>query len=229
MAAPLRINTPCCAPRPLPTIKAVGVARPRAHGHATTSTEIVAASARVKFEACGSTQGSVPCAATRIPRRASPDPSHRAAVRMAMPITTGTKTAVTWSAKAWIGTRVPCACSTMRTICERNVSAPTLVAWMVSRPPWFTVAPITASPGPLSTGIDSPVAMDSSTVLSPLRMTPSVGILSPGRTNSVSPTRTCASGTRYSCPSTSTVACLAPSCRSLRMACDARPLALASI
>ncbi len=36
-----RISTPSLAPRPEPTISAVGVARPSAHGHATTSTAII--------------------------------------------------------------------------------------------------------------------------------------------------------------------------------------------
>ena len=39
-ALPPLINTPFCAPIPVPTITAVGAARPRAQGHATTSTEI---------------------------------------------------------------------------------------------------------------------------------------------------------------------------------------------
>ena len=37
-AAALRISTPSCAPRPVPTMIAVGVARPSAHGQAMTST-----------------------------------------------------------------------------------------------------------------------------------------------------------------------------------------------
>ena len=34
------MRTPLCAPTPVPTITAVGVARPRAQGHAITRTEI---------------------------------------------------------------------------------------------------------------------------------------------------------------------------------------------
>ena len=45
MASPFRMRTPFSAPMPLPTIKAVGVARPKAHGQAMTSTAMVADSA----------------------------------------------------------------------------------------------------------------------------------------------------------------------------------------
>ena len=37
-AAPSRMSTPFSAPLPVPTMIAVGVASPRAHGHAITST-----------------------------------------------------------------------------------------------------------------------------------------------------------------------------------------------
>ncbi len=40
------INNPNCAPRPVPTSSAVGVARPSAHGHAMTSTATAALNAR---------------------------------------------------------------------------------------------------------------------------------------------------------------------------------------
>ena len=43
------------------------------------------------------------------------------------------------------------------------------------------VAPTTVVPGPLLTGIDSPVSMDSSTSESPVCTVPSTGILLPGR------------------------------------------------
>jgi len=38
---PVLIRIPCCAPFPKPTITAVGVARPRAQGHAATITAVV--------------------------------------------------------------------------------------------------------------------------------------------------------------------------------------------
>ncbi len=42
MAPPSLIRMPFSAPIPLPTIKAVGVANPSAHGHAITSTATAA-------------------------------------------------------------------------------------------------------------------------------------------------------------------------------------------
>ena len=63
------------------------------------------------------------------------------------------------------------------------------------------VPPISLAPGSFSTGIDSPVTIDSSTALLPSSTTPSTGTLSPGRTRRRSPTCTCSSGTSSSSPS----------------------------
>ena len=79
----------------------------------------------------------------------------------------------------------------MRTICASSVSLPTRSARIVSVPVPAIVAPITRSPGRLSTGIDSPVTIDSSTAAPPSTTTPSTGTFSPGRTRSTSPTCTC--------------------------------------
>ena len=62
IASPLRIRTPFSAPMPLPTINAVGVARPRAQGQAITRTATVAKIARVKGLKSGLTQGRKPWA-----------------------------------------------------------------------------------------------------------------------------------------------------------------------
>ena len=51
----------------------------------------------------------------------------------------------------------------------------------------LTVAPITASPGPTSTGTDSPVTVEESSALCPEMITPSVAIRSPGFTTNWSP------------------------------------------
>ena len=73
---------PSCAPRPVPTIRAVGVARPSAQGQAMIRT----ATAAVKAEA------------------ALPSTSSQAAsVKRAMTITTGTKIAEIRSASLWTG------------------------------------------------------------------------------------------------------------------------------
>ena len=57
---------------------------------------------------------------------------------------------------------------------------------------------MTSSPGPFSTGIDSPVNMASSTAERPSSTTPSTGIFSPGRTTTTSPARTDSTGTSSS-------------------------------
>ena len=64
----------------------------------------------------------------------------------------------------------------------------------------FSVAPMTVSPGCFSTGIDSPVSIDSSTDELPCSTTPSTGTFSPGRTRTASPTWTIATGTSRSTP-----------------------------
>ena len=71
------------------------------------------------------------------------------------------------------------------------------------------VAPITSSPELFSTGIDSPVSIDSSTELFPEITIPSTGIFSPGFTTTTSPFLTSSSGTLISFPSLMTVASLA--------------------
>ena len=94
----------------------------------------------------------------------------------------------------------PCASSTSRTICARAVSRPTRVARKVNDPLLFSVAPMTAAPGPFSTGRLSPVSIDSSTDDCPSTTTPSTGTLSPGRTRSRSPASTCSMGRSISSP-----------------------------
>ena len=69
----------------------------------------------------------------------------------------------------------------------RRVSRPTFSALMTKLPVPLSVAPVTGSPGDFSTGIGSPVTIDSSTVLVPSRTTPSTGTFSPGRTRRRSP------------------------------------------
>jgi len=88
--------------------------------------------------------------------------------------------------------------------------------------------PMTADPGPFSTGIDSPVIMLSSTADPPSVTSPSVAIFSPGRTRNRSLTLIISTGTSTSSPSWSTRAVLACSPMRARMACDVLPFAFAS-
>jgi hypothetical protein len=208
-AAPSRTRIPASAPFPVPTMIAVGVARPMAHGQAMISTAIAA-------DRANGSRGSGPTSIQ--PAKAS----------RARATTTGTNQPVTASATRWMGALEPCACSTSRTICDSVVSRPTRSARITKLPDAFMVAPMTRSPAPRSTGIDSPVSIDSSSADAPSTITPSTGTRSPGRTRSRSPARTWSSGTSCSRPSRSTRAVAGRSFSRAPTAPAAWPLARAS-
>ena len=104
---------PICAPRPVPTMSAVGVASPSAQGQAMISTATAAVNA----------------SAADAPKASQP-----ASVSSARTITTGTKIAETRSASRCTGALPDCAASTRRAIWASAVSAPTLVARTTRRP-----------------------------------------------------------------------------------------------
>ena len=83
----------------------------------------------------------------RVRGRARRTASQPASVSSESPITIGTKTAETRSARRWTGALPDCASSTSRAICASAVSAPTFVARTTSRPCVLTVAPATSLPG----------------------------------------------------------------------------------
>ena len=169
-----RMRMPSWAPRPVPTMSAVGVASPRAHGQAMMRTATAAVNAS---------------AGSPVAR------SHPASVATEIAITTGTKTADTRSASRCTGALPVCAWATRRAIWARVVSAPTLVARTTRRPETLIVAPTTSSPGAVSSGRGSPVSIERSTADSPSMTIPSVGIRSPGLTTNSSPTWIPRSGT----------------------------------
>ncbi len=100
---------PISAALPVPTMIEVGVASPIAQGQAMISTATAFTSPRVSAGA-------------------GPNTSHTRNVSAAAAITAGTNQSVTRSTSAWIGSLSPCASSTIRTIRESSVSAPTRVA-----------------------------------------------------------------------------------------------------
>ena len=207
--SPPRMRMPLSAPSPVPTMTAVGVANPRAQGQAITSTEMKFSSARLK-----------PDSGTREYQTTK--------VRMPMKKTAGTKTEATRSASRWIGAFDPCASSTRRMILASAVSAPIFVARKTKLPDWFIVAAKTSLPACFSTGMLSPVSMDSSTDDAPETTTPSVGIFSPGRTRIMSSFITASMAMSASRPSRITRAVLGLSPTSRRMAELVRPFAPAS-
>ena len=108
------------------------------------------------------------------------------------------------------------------------VSSPTARASTAIQPRVETVAPVTRSPTPFSTGTLSPVMADSSTAAEPSTTTPSTGTDSPARTITRSPTATSSVGTSTSAPSRTTVAVLGVRSMRAAMASVVRPLARAS-
>jgi indolepyruvate ferredoxin oxidoreductase len=168
MASPPLNMTPFDAPLPMPTIMAVGVASPRAQGHATTRI----ATAGIIAES------GAPGDATKY---------HARNVAIATAITAYAKYPATLSTIFCIAGFLPIASSTSLTTCDRNESAPTLAALTSSMPSLLTVPPITPSPAFLCTGADSPVAIDSSTADSPWTTVESTGTRSPGLTTMRSP------------------------------------------
>ena len=201
------MRMPSCAPRPVPTMRAVGVASPSAQGQAMISTATAAVNAA---------------------GRPAPTAIQKARVASASTSTTGTKTPEIRSASRCTSALPFCASSTSRAIWASWVSAPTRVARTTSRPPALTVAPATASPGPTSTGTDSPVSIEASTADEPSVTSPSAAIFSPGRTTNSSPTARSPTGTSRSTPSRRTETSLAPSSSSARRAAPARRLDRAS-
>ena len=101
--APPLIRMPILAPRPVPTITAVGVARPSAHGHAMTSTVTANKNANKKSPSRSVHElGSASSVAAQ---------NHAIHATVAMATTPGTKTPLTRSAYAWIGALRTCASS----------------------------------------------------------------------------------------------------------------------
>ena len=200
-ALPFRIRIPSRAPRPIPAIRAIGVASPSAQGQATTRTdkENSSASANAAF----------------------PIPNQRRNVRIEMAITPQTKYPETRSASAATGGRDPCASRIIPIIRARAVSPPICSARIRRVPSQLTEPPVTRDPAVFSTGSGSPVSMDSSTEEAPSVTVPSTGIRSPGRTRRRSPLRTSATGISVSEPDRTTHAVSGASFISSRIAPDA--------
>ena len=168
---------PQLAPRPVPTSSAVGVARPSAQGHAMISTATAAPNG-----GRGAGAGDEPGREGR--GREHDDDRHedrRDAVRE--PLHGGLA-----------GLGLAHQPGDLR---QRGVGAHAGGAHLEA-PAGVDVAPVTASPGPTSTGTLSPVSRDASTADEPASTTPSVAIRSPGRTRKRSPGRSSEAGTRTS-------------------------------
>ncbi len=167
---------------PVATIIDMGVARPKAQGHAIimTDTALMSPNTQLGF---------------------GPKNPQMKKVRTAIETTETTKYEETWSAILCIGALERWASATICITWESTVAEPTFSARMIKAPLAFIVAPINASPVLFVTGIGSPVNIDSSTELEPLTTTPSTGTFSPGRIRRISPTTTSFKSISSSIPS----------------------------
>ena len=169
-ASLLRMSTLAWAARLVPTMMAIGVARPRAQGQAMTSTAMAVVRAKAS-------------------RGSGPMNSHQANEAAAMRITIGTNTPAIRSTSRPMGGLDIWAERTMRMMRASVVSSPSRLTRRTKAPERFMVPPVTASPSSRATASGSPVSMDSSMVVRPSVITPSMGTFSPGRTRTRSPTR----------------------------------------
>ncbi len=169
------------APRPMPTIIAVGVASPSAHGQAMTSTDTAAITPN----------GTLP----------APDTAHTANVMTDNVITAGTNTRLMRSTSFCTGALEPCASRTLLMMRASSVSAPTDDTETSIVPSPFRVPALTLSPTFFSTPADSPESMLSSTAVRPALTTPSAGTRSPGRTTMASPAERLSALTSSKAPS----------------------------
>jgi len=119
---------PISAPLPVPTITAVGVARPMAQGQAMTRTATMLIKALVKT-------------VTSEPGGTGTRKNQTRKVTREMAITTGTKTAEILSARFWMGALLAWADSTSLMIWESAVSLPIFVASNLMKPSLLIVAP----------------------------------------------------------------------------------------
>ena len=144
-------STPAPAPRPVPTMIAIGVARPSAHGQAMMST------ATALTSACAS-RGSGPhrlhADERQRPRSATTAGTNQAATTIGQPLDRRTR-ALRFARPSGRSARAACRRRRARRA-SRSVPVPLIVP------------PVTRAPGSFSTGIGSPVTIDSSTDAAPL-------------------------------------------------------------
>jgi len=113
-------------------------------------------------------------------------------------------------------------------ICARAVSFPILVVSISKLHNLFIVHPYTLAPTIFSTGILSPVSIDSSMLECPTIKTPSIGTFSHGLTMIISPFFTCSIGISIIVLPLLTLAVLGANPMSLAIVCDVDHFAFAS-
>lgn len=145
-----------------------------------------------------------------------------------MIITVGTNTAEILSANHWIGAFDHCASWMSLMICASAVSFPTLVVSISKLHNLFIVPPNTLAPIIFSTGILSPVSIDSSMLECQDTNIPSIGTFSPGFTIMISHFFTCSIGISTNIFPFLTLAVFGASPISFAMVCEVDHFAFAS-
>mmetsp|Transcript_16773 Transcript_16773/g.50867 ORF Transcript_16773/g.50867 Transcript_16773/m.50867 type:complete len:315 (-) Transcript_16773:114-1058(-) len=181
------------APTEVPHMTAVGVASPKAQGHATTTTETPKSRAKRK----GLAFSSFSAPPLDESHESGTPPSRPAAyhdkkTKKATVSMTGVKREATASAYSWTGALASWASRTMRAIWAMADLAPVCVTTQAKAELRLAEAPNTASPRRLAEGRDSPVMADSSTKTSRVAdneaaTSASVGTAAPGSTMTTSP------------------------------------------
>ena len=186
---------------------AVGDARPSAHGHEITSTEMPKLTAVSRL----------------------PDAIHQMMnVRSAMEQTTGTKIPLILSASFCTGALDVAASSTIAAIFATVVSSPTDSARISAYPVTRIVPQISVSPTFFSTGTLSPVITLSSEAPPPVTITPSHGIPPPARISTMSPAASVSAGIVTISSPRRTSAVFGARSKSFRTASEVRRLARSS-
>ena len=206
--SPHLTKRPYCAHFPVPTMMAVGVASPNAHGHAMTMT-----AAKYRSE---------------LSKLAHSIKYRITNVMIASMITVGTKILEMVSAIDCMGAFDHCASWINFIICDNFVSNPTPAVCISKLPKVFIVPANTSDHITFSTGRLSPVSIDSSTLLYPLIIFPSTGIFSPGLTIIILLIFTSSIGISLLSFPTLTLAVLGANCISFAIDSDVFPLAFAS-
>ncbi|SHW48473.1 Uncharacterised protein [Mycobacteroides abscessus subsp. abscessus] len=183
-AAPPLTNAPSLLAAPIAATTVTGTEIAKAHGEAATSTT----------------------RARSIQVAGSPSTLPSTAISAAAIMTPGTSGLAMRSAKRWEAPLRDCSASTMRTMRASELSSAVVVTSTSSTPVPLIDPANTSSPGPASTGTDSPVMAETSSAVRPCPMMPSVATRSPGLTSIRSPIRNSVGATTISVPSRSTVA-----------------------
>ena len=158
----------------------MGVARPKAHGQEITKTPTP------KVNASSKTELKCPIEIIGVLLFKIPAINHEIKTTKAIIITVGVKILATLSTFSVKGVFILLASATKEAILFKTLSFLSLFTKMVIGASLLTLPPITWSSSTFNIGKDSPEIIDSSTLVFPLNIIPSAGIVSPTLTTNLS-------------------------------------------